>query len=543
MPTDRGPAERGSSGSADRGPTDNAQNYLEIAAASGDACLNAALSYIALGWSALGICPPSHLGVGKAHGKTCQSAGKAPWGAWKEFQDRVPTDQEIRQKWRDCGYLNVGMAYGPVSGLVGIDIDGEGGEELLKSKGETPPTLEFVTPGGGRRLLYKIPPGAILRTTYESPKAKQELRFQAKGAQTVMPPSRHANGGVYSWVPGKGPGEIEPAPAPAWLIAELSEGKNGHHVHTNGSSRFNPEVLKGAHEGSRNTSAASLIGKLLSGLRHLDADSVIHVHELVFAWNDARNDPPMPDDELEKTFQSILEAEKKSRLASDADLIAAVAAEEIQQSCEQAPLIVSSKNLPPWHLIQAGNNPTWYYLRAPYWNESPRLQNGYLKLTSNQVQNWTATGDNIKKAAFDQAGIVDVPKKIPKWDTSGNLLSKLVAAGEVRGDKVPERNRVLYVLGFVCRYLMMAKAPVEKKDGTFRNPPIKIPVIIDDVIRFKLASLKTALHDAREAITQTELIEVISEDPYGFRQKQWQNSKWWEIANDSFAMLKKLTQE
>lgn len=521
---------------------DNAYNSFEQQKSDGQACLKAALSYIALGWSALAVCNPMHTAVGKTHGKNCSSPGKAPWGAWKEFQERIATEEEIRDRWHQCGLLNVGMAYGPVSGLIGIDVDGVGGEALLAKRGETPPTLEFVTPGGGRRLLYQIPEGVPLRTTYESPKAKQELRFQAKGAQTVMPPSRHASGGVYAWVSGRGPGEIAAAPAPSWLVLELSEGKNGHA--SNGhSGRFNPEVLKGAHDGSRNTSAASLIGKLLSGLRRLDDDSLVHTRELVFAWNDARNDPPMPDEELEKTFESILAAEKKSRLASDADLIAAVAAEEIQQSCEQAPLIVSSKNLPPWHLVREGKNPTTYRLRAPYWLDSPRLVDGYLRLTARQVRNWSATGDNIKNAAFDQADVVDVPKKIPKWDTSGNLLSKLMAAGEVRGDKVPERNRALYILGFVCRYLMLAKPPKELSDGSFRMPPIKIPVRIDGVVRFKLVSLKAALKDAHESITHDQLIEAISEDDHGFYQSRPDGNRWWEISEKDFAKLKELTRE
>jgi hypothetical protein len=47
------------------------------------------------------------------------------------------------------------------------------------------------------------------------------LSFLAYGSQTVMPPSRHVSGGKYAWVPGKGPGEIEIAQAPACLLAQL----------------------------------------------------------------------------------------------------------------------------------------------------------------------------------------------------------------------------------------------------------------------------------------------------------------------------------
>src|SRR5437764_14330644 len=86
--------------------------------ADGAACLAAALDYLRRGWSALALCPPDHVGVGRTHGRDCKSPGKAPWGPWKEFQDRLPTEEELRRKWRDNCTLNVGIALGPVSGLI-----------------------------------------------------------------------------------------------------------------------------------------------------------------------------------------------------------------------------------------------------------------------------------------------------------------------------------------------------------------------------------------------------------------------------------------
>src|SRR5262249_11884660 len=122
----------------------------------GHECLAAALDYLALGWSVLAVCPPDHVGVGSTHAKKCKNPGKAPWGEWKTYQSRLPTEEEVRRKWRDNETLNVGMALGPVSGLIGIDIDGAQGELRLQelSGGDLPWTLEFSTPGGGRRLLY-----------------------------------------------------------------------------------------------------------------------------------------------------------------------------------------------------------------------------------------------------------------------------------------------------------------------------------------------------------------------------------------------------
>jgi hypothetical protein len=204
---------------------ESADQYHKRRITEGQACLAAALDYLRHSWAPLPLCPPDHVGVGKGH-KECNSPGKRPWISWKKFEDSLPTEPEVRGWWGNNPQSNVGIALGPVSGLVGIDIDGAGGEKLLaeQSHGNLPATLEFTTPGGGRRLLYRIPPGAVLRTTsHRGGGERQELRFQSRGAQTVMPPSIHPNGGQYAWRPGRGPGEIEPALAPDWLLDELRD--------------------------------------------------------------------------------------------------------------------------------------------------------------------------------------------------------------------------------------------------------------------------------------------------------------------------------
>lgn len=192
---------------------------------AGAECLKAALDYAERGWSVSAVCPPDHQGVGKKHSDACDSPGKAPWGAWKEFQDRAPTADELRKKWRDNPFLNVGIFLGPVSGLVRLDIDGLAGEKKLAEicGGQLPPTLEFASPGG-RGLLFRIPPGAKIKTTgIKAEGIHAEVRFQARGAQTVLPPSRGSNGKCWTWKPGHGPDEIEPAYLPDHLVAIMAE--------------------------------------------------------------------------------------------------------------------------------------------------------------------------------------------------------------------------------------------------------------------------------------------------------------------------------
>ena len=165
------------------------------------ACLPAALSYLERGWSALPLCPADHAGVPAEHARHCRSPGKGPLGPWKIYQQGRAVPDALCRSWTRNAGANVGIVLGRVSGLVGIDIDGPEGEELLRevSGGNVPATLEFDTPGGGRRLLYRLPESGVEVPTRSLKRGTGELKVLGEGSLTVMPPSRHANGGVYEW--------------------------------------------------------------------------------------------------------------------------------------------------------------------------------------------------------------------------------------------------------------------------------------------------------------------------------------------------------
>lgn len=227
-------------------------DYNRMRTTDGEECFAAALELLSHGLSVLALCPPDHVGVGKTHAKHCKSPGKAPWGEWREFQDRLPTEDEIRQKWKDNPLLNLGMALGPVSKIVRLDVEGSAAQAELEriSGGDLSPTWEFTSgraDGTGRGILYAIPEGVTFKTT---PKAliDGELRFQARGAQTVLPPSRHASGNKYAWLPGRSPWEMELAPAPQWMIDRygvkpLEERAESDHI---GSDVCDSEYVAGA---------------------------------------------------------------------------------------------------------------------------------------------------------------------------------------------------------------------------------------------------------------------------------------------------------
>ncbi len=188
------------------------------------ACLAAALDYLARGWSAIPLCPPDHAGVHPDHLGRCQSPGKAPLGSWADYQRRLASPKELRLGWARNPRCNVGVVLGPVSGLLGVDIDSLAGAELLEklAGGHLPATLAFDTPSGGKRLLYALPTDLNVSTRiFKDAQGSEILRFQARGAQTVMPPSVGANGIAYRWIAGCGPDEIPAAPTPASLLTLL----------------------------------------------------------------------------------------------------------------------------------------------------------------------------------------------------------------------------------------------------------------------------------------------------------------------------------
>jgi hypothetical protein len=170
--------------------------------ADGAACLEAALAYLAAGWCPIPLCPPDHVGVGKGHGRSCKSPGKAPLvSGWSSF-GKLPSPDEVRHWWAGWPNANVGIVMGRISGMVGLDVDGPGGEAALAgviAAVGIPPTQGFLTPGGGRRLLFALDAEETIRIAISFQGKKQELRLLAEGSQTVAPPSRHPSGGYYLW--------------------------------------------------------------------------------------------------------------------------------------------------------------------------------------------------------------------------------------------------------------------------------------------------------------------------------------------------------
>lgn len=247
-----------------------------------NASLDAALRYLALGWSPIPVATRS----------------KRPLIAWRPFQDGAPGEAEVRgwfAKWPDA---NVAIVTGVGSGLVVLDVDpAHGGSKSLAAiearHGALPKTVEAVTGGGGRHVYFAHPGGEVRNRAGLAP----GLDLRGDGGIVVAPPSVHPNGKPYLWCTGRSPEEIVVAPLPVWLLEPRfgGDGRLGHPL-----AYWRDLVREGVTEGRRNATLASFTGHLL--WHGVDPDVIM---ELMLAWNRTRCHPPLSDEEVIATVRSI----------------------------------------------------------------------------------------------------------------------------------------------------------------------------------------------------------------------------------------------
>lgn len=89
--------------------------------------------------------------------------------------------------------------------------------ELEQIHGKLPETVRSITGSGGAHLIFDS--GDVVVTNGAAGAVGPGLDVRGAGGQIVVAPTVHPNGTAYSWEDGCAPGEIDIAPAPAWLMA------------------------------------------------------------------------------------------------------------------------------------------------------------------------------------------------------------------------------------------------------------------------------------------------------------------------------------
>lgn len=251
--------------------------------------LEAALGYLKRGWA---VVPAGE-------------RAKRPIVTWQKFQHEVPTHDQVTRWWERWPRANLAVVTGEISGIVVVDIDPKhGGTESLAEMearhGSLPETVESVTGGGGRHIYFACPGREVRNRAGLAP----GIDMRGDGGCIIVPPSVHPSGKRYRWKPGHAPGQVDLASLPVWLEQpRFGDGDpKGHPL-----AYWRALAHEGVKEGQRNNTIASFCGHLL--WHGVDPDVAM---ELLLAWNRVRCKPPLDDDEVIMTVQSIERTHKQS---------------------------------------------------------------------------------------------------------------------------------------------------------------------------------------------------------------------------------------
>lgn len=271
-----------------------------------DELLSAALEYAARGLLVLPCWWPLNDGS-CACGEECGNAGKHPLGSLVPHGLHNATTDEatIRGWWTAHPKANVAVRTGKESGAVVLDVDPRhGGDEALRDleqkHGKVPETIWTKTGGGGEHGWFRWPGHPVKGIKGI---IGPGLDMQGDGNYVLMPPSRHASGGVYAW--DQAAGEVPLADLPPWLDV-------AQHVLSVARSDA-PEIPEVIEKGARDAMLTSLAGTMR---RRGTPEPVIYA--ALSAANAEMCRPRLADSQVRKIAHSIAarppaEAERFSR--------------------------------------------------------------------------------------------------------------------------------------------------------------------------------------------------------------------------------------
>jgi hypothetical protein len=200
------------------------------------------------------------------------------------YKDATQDIAQIKAWWQQWPYAIAGVPTGAVSGLLVLDIDrhpGKDGYLTLEQNGWTlPPTRRHATPSGGEHVLFRYEGAESLRCSAGQLGAGLDIR---------------TTGGLIVWWPANGRPVLEDAPlaaVPQWLIDNATRKQN--------APSTNVEASGPIPEGQRNSTLASMAGTM----RRRDMSEAA-IAAALLAENAARCTPPLPEDEVQKTAQSV----------------------------------------------------------------------------------------------------------------------------------------------------------------------------------------------------------------------------------------------
>lgn len=229
---------------------------------------------------------------------------KIPLIKWTELQTRYASEDEVLGWIKKFPEMNIGIITGNISGIICLDFDV--GHDKETNPDIFPETLTFQTPSGGIHKIFKYVEGyTVSANAYE---AYPYMDVRSDTGLFVAPPSitsykdkdGNQKGGEYKVLK-----DLPIAPFPVDMFPK---------------NKIKRELSStiGVTSGERNSSLASIIGKLL--LSELDEDKWITEVLPAIQQINKTYIPILSDKEVLSVFNSIVKKEKIRRSNSSIEI-------------------------------------------------------------------------------------------------------------------------------------------------------------------------------------------------------------------------------
>lgn len=470
--------------------------------------LEEALRYAEMGWKLVALHPHSKM----------PALGKG----WPE---KATDDPNVICEWiKQTPDMNLGLLLGGGSRIIDAECDSPEEEATYLDlwEGDPPVTCCYSSSElkltSGKIFVRKhrflkwrddLPGGATIKI------GKLIIRIgnDGLGTQSVVPPSIHPSGSVYTWLT---PPEVcPPAEIPDHVVARMHNlaGSTFEEVKDvrGGKKKAAESWAKGSKEGERNSNMASYCGWLLGQAGDLKSrKSLRNLFETAQAVN-ANNHPPLAPSELKTIFSSILQRERTKRVSAEMDVILPDTPEEAVERAEEA--CRGTKKKPRqfggfWLVIEDSEPPT-FWLHSEKFTLSAKNR---LQLTAEEM----ISPRKIRTQSLKQANY-PLPANFDKaWNKMGGLCEQLVLLA-VHVPAAEENVRSLVVAQRLMRGLLRPRILEDDEVLDDRGVPTVLP---DGSIVFLFETFQNMISTEADKITRPELARLLKDLGAGWYQSQ-----------------------
>ena len=418
--------------------------------------LEAALGYAERGWRVITCHSVADGRCTCSKGKNCRSKGKHPrLNAWEKA---ATTDEEVIMGWWSRWPLsNVGLVWGPDSGIIDIEFD----DEVGRKNAETLLGECFTPSYRSKRSVHRLfkwqqglPDEAVGHV------GGLEVRTGTDGgAQSIAPPSQHESGAVYEWLPGLSPDDVEPQPIPAAMldvifgrgVPKLAGADEDPLAVNRDAADGKPQRSRTVYDkeklyetkDERDNAFFSFACRFAQRSPNIDdAQEQADLWQTINLYN-AKCEPKLEPDELTRIFNQAINYRRKDQAGEVAGYTVHGLAYEGDEWFPGS-----------WELTVVNSDPIEYRLFVPAWRSKMRDGSGIVRLSLAQYRSADRVAERVQAAAPDVV-LDEAPKVWPSiWNGSGKKRG--VKA------KLMDSHKVVEPSADAKRYLQIAEMLADK---------------------------------------------------------------------------------